>query len=437
MGYTTIINLIFGSLISLFGLLVFHFIFFAIVGIFAKKRFPKTDKKLKYAILIPTRNEAKVVGNLLDSIHKNDYPDELLDIFVVAHNCTDDTAEVARAHGATVYEYDNPDEKTKGFALKYLISCIQRDRGSDVYDGFMVFDADNILNEDYIERMNEAFVAHDGKNTITSYRNSKNFAHSILTAIYGLYFLYTCRFEARGRTVLGCSTRVSGTGYLFPAETIKDGWKYLTLCEDWEFTADQLLLDRKIIYCDDAVFYDEQPTSVKVMLKQRLRWAKGHLLVCVTRCADIFKALFRSKKHGGSAHKISVYDFSVNIAPIGIISFCLSFFQMLLLCFSPLFGDYTAWAELGGYLKTALTGLACTYGVAIIGSFVLYALERKRIPKVRLWKKVISSILWPGFVLIAIPLEIISLFVRNLGWTPIPHSDTTKIEELSAAAEKD
>ena len=96
---------------------------------------------------------------------------------------------------------------------------------------FSVKDVITILTEttnakDYISKMNDAFVANNKQNVITSFRNSKNFGTNVLTALYGLYFLYTCRLEARGRTAMGCSTRVSGTGYMLPSYIVKDGWKY-------------------------------------------------------------------------------------------------------------------------------------------------------------------------------------------------------------------
>ena len=431
MEYTVIVNFIFGSLIGLCGLLVTHYVVFGVLGLFAKKTFEKTDVRMRYGILVSARNEEAVIGGLLDSIKKNDYPEELIDVFVIAHNCTDKTAEVAAEHGAIVYVYNNPNEKTKGYALKYLFERIEEKFGTQNYDGFFIMDADNVLAEDYLLRMNEAFVATNKQNVITSFRNSKNFGYNLLTAMYGLYFVYGCRMEARGRTLVGCSTRVAGTGYLIPSETVKDGWKYLTLCEDWEFTADQLLSDKKIIYCDDAMFYDEQPTKLSVMFKQRLRWAKGHFLVCMTRFTDIVKGLFKRKKKGGSKFKGSLYDFSVNIAPIGILTLSLSFLQIFLLCLSPLFGDYNIWRELLGYFITVGTGLGSTCLLTVVASFIIYFLERKRIPKVGLFMKIVSALIWPIFVLIAIPLEFISIFVKNMGWTPIPHGDKTRIDQLS------
>ena len=430
MEYTVLVNFIFGCLFAIFGLLVAHYVILSILGLFFKKSYPKTDVKLRYGVVVSARNESKVIGSLIDSIKQSDYPADLVDVFVVAHNCTDSTAEVAREHGATVFVYDNPYEKTKGYALRYLFNQIEKEKGTQTYDGFFIMDADNILAEDYISKMNDAFVANNKQNVITSFRNSKNFGTNVLTALYGLYFLYTCRLEARGRTAMGCSTRVSGTGYMLPSYIVKDGWKYLTLTEDWEFTADELLKGKKILYCDEAMFYDEQPTNFWVMLKQRTRWGKGHFLVCISRFKEILKGLVLPKKCGGAEHKASMYDLMVNIAPVGIISIVLSILQIVFLCLSPLFGDYNLLEELIGYIITLLNGLAFTTVCGIFASAVMYSIEKKRIPKVKLRIKIVSAIFWAIFLIIAVPMEFVSLFIPNMGWSPIPHNDSTGIDQL-------
>ncbi len=433
MEYVALVNLIFGSLFVVAGLLASHFVFYALVGVFAKKRFPHTEEKLRYGIIIPTRNETKVVGNLIDSIHKNSYPQEKLDVFVIAHNCDDDTADVARAKGVKVYEYNNPNERTKGYALKYLFEKIEEDYGTASYDGFFILDADNILAVDYFDKMNDAFVATGKKSVVTSFRNSKNFGKNVISAMYGLYFLYGCRLEARGRSVMGCSTRVSGTGFVFDSATVKNGWNYLTLTEDWEFTADKLLENTKIYYCDEAMFYDEQPTGFKVMWTQRIRWAKGHLLVFQTRFFKLLKSFFTPTSRGGTSHKGSTYDILINICPVGLIGFLFAFFQVLALCFSPFFG-YNLIEVLIGYLWGYGISLLATIITLIFASMFLCLLEAKRLPRVNPIVMLVAIILWPVFVLLAAPFDVIALFSKNLVWKAIPHEDTTDFDEIHGLA---
>ena len=431
-NYSTITTIITSALYLCMGLLMAHFVIFGIVGVFTKKRFPETEKKLRYGILIPTRNEENVVANLIDSIQKSDYPQENLHIFVVAHNCTDNTAGVACAAGATVYKYDNPNECTKGYALKHLIKKIAKDYPDEHFDGFFILDADNILDGSFISKMNDAFVANGENSVITSFRNSKNFGSNIMSALYGLYFVYGCRIESRGRTVLGCSTRVQGTGYIVPAKALKDGWKYVTLTEDWEITADQIIDSTPVVYCDEAMFYDEQPTTWRIMWRQRLRWMRGHTLVFWQRFGDLICQLFKSKKKGGSSRKFSIYDITVNVLPVGVITTLLFVLDHVLALLTPLFVPGTSLLEV---YMAKLPGMLVAWGLSYLGTILLtilvYALEGKRIPKVGFFVKVMSVLLLPLFTLLAVPMDVISLFCKNLGWKPIPHTDTTDVDQLN------
>lgn len=433
MTYIQIVNLVFDILTWLYGAILFHYVIFGAVGLFFKKRFPKTEEKLKYGVIIPARNEEAVVANLIESVKKCKYPQDKLQIFVIAHNCTDRTAEVSREHGATVYEYNNPEECTMGYAFRYLFDRIREDWGVENYDGFFLFNADNVLDEMFFDKMNDAFIAEGRTNIITSLRNSKNFGSNVVSAMYGLYFLSGCVFESRGRTALNCSTRVQGTGYVIPAELVKDGWQYVTLTEDWEFTADQILENNKIVFCDEAIFYDEQPTNLRVSCRQRLRWAKGHLLVCITRFKDLLKGLFKPKKKGGVEHKVSTYDIFVNILPICVISSSIFILRLVFIAVALCFGE-----PIDAFLNTLIgigSGLVSGYLTGVLTAILLYIFEGKRIKKVPLWLKIVSTLLFPIFLFLSIPLEFVALFTKKVGWKTIPHEDTTTFENVNEKEE--
>lgn len=427
MNYLDIINKIFSVLTTIVGLFTFHFVFFFIVGLFAKKKYPKAKVQHKYGVIIPARNEEMVVGNLIKSVQKNNYPQDKLQIFVIAHNCTDKTAQIARDLGATVYEYNNPNECTMGYAFRYLFEQIGKDYGVKNYDGFFLFNADNVLDENYFEKMNDAFDATGG-GVITSFRNSKNFGSNVMSGLYGIYFASGCRLESRGRTVLGCSTRVQGTGYVISSDLVENGWPYVTLTEDWEFSADQVINNTKIEFCDDAVFYDEQPTNFKVMWRQRVRWSRGHLLVCISRFKDLIKAFFSDKPE--HSNKVSLFDIFVNCMPICLVTFGLALLQFICYLFAPLAGiglgtALLAWLKMFGW--TCLT----FYISCFVQAIIVFIAEHKRIKGVSFGRKVAICLLWPLFVAISYPMEIQALFSKNLGWKVIPHNDTTDFETVN------
>lgn len=439
MSYTEIVRIVMSTLFTLLGLIMAHFVLFGIVGIFWKKKYPKTEKINRYGLIIPARNEESVIAGLIESIQKNNYPQDKLQTFVIAHNCTDKTAEIARSLGATVYEYNNPDENTMGYAFKYLFTCINRDFGTQNFDGFFLFNADNILDKNYFTEMNNAFEYYGRESVITSYRNSKNFGTNLISGLYGMYFAVGCCLDSRGRTVLGCSTRVQGTGYLINSSIVKDGWPYVSLTEDWEFTADQILYNHIIRYCDAAMFYDEQPTSLRIMWRQRVRWSRGHLLVFYARFKDLFTNLFKKE----TKHRFSLYDITAYILPSPLMYFGLQVVQLALLSVAPLidrsatyqsvfFGNNMNFWLSNGLLFSWARSTLISYVTMFLMAVVIFIIQRKRISGVKFYQKVLISLLWPIFLLIQMPMDVQAFFSKNLGWKPIPHNDQTKFDHVNA-----
>lgn len=433
MDYLEIVTIICAVLNGIFGLALLHFGVFSLVGIFKRKTFPETQEKLRYGVIIPARNEERVIERLIQSLRAMNYPQDKIDIFVVAHNCNDRTAELARREGAIVYEYNNENERTMGYAFRYLFDRIREDYGTERYDAFLMTNADNIFTENFLSKMNDAFVANGRRYVITSVRNSKNFNQNYMSCLYGLFFLAMCRMEARGRTYCGCSTRIAGTGYVFNSEIVKNGWEYVSLTEDWEFSADQISKGNKIFYCDEAEFFDEQPTTLKIMWRQRMRWAKGHMDVFFTRFTKVFRSIFTSKKRNGNPNKGSAYDIGVSIMPLGVIAVSIALLQIILLAFTPLFGYDAAavWSRWG--VVTGIS-LGIAYIATMLSAVILYFIERKRIGKVGFFKLSAAFLLWPFFLAIAIVMDVAALFIKKLEWKPIPHS--YNIEKTKGCSEK-
>ena len=262
MNYAEIINLIFLILGSLFALFHLHFYFFGISGFLRHKRYPPVREKCRYLVLASGKNEETVIGRLIQSVREADYPQDKLDILVVAHNCVDRTAEIASCMGAKVLVDDNKEEKTLGYAYKFAFEHI--DNLSD-YDGVVFFNADNTVAKDYFDKLNDAFVHYGKKDVVSSFRNILNAKRGILPIIYGFYFAISCLFGFSGRDNFGVSGRVTGCGFVIPVDYLKDGWKYLSITEDLEFSADSVLHGKGFRFCYEATFYGEQPTNLKTM----------------------------------------------------------------------------------------------------------------------------------------------------------------------------
>ena len=154
MNYVTIINIVFLIISLLVSLYLFHFVFFMIVGLFHKRKFPKVEEKFHYGILVSAKDEENVIPRLINSLRAANYPQDKLDIFIIAHNCKDKTADVAKSMGANVIIYNDENARTLGMAYQHAFKQINvKD-----YDGFIVLNADNVVSKDYFEKLNDAFV---------------------------------------------------------------------------------------------------------------------------------------------------------------------------------------------------------------------------------------------------------------------------------------
>ena len=390
----------------LFFLCCFYQLLYIIVPLWKKPKAHKPEKPHRYGVLIAARNEEQVIGCLLDSIREQDYPDDLVDVFVVADNCTDATARVARERGAVVYERYNETMVGKGYALDYLLRRMEED--GMIYDGYLVFDADNLLQKDYITQINRAFS--DGYEIVTSYRNSKNYGDSWISSGCGLWFLRETAGLNEPRHLLGTSCAVSGTGFLFSRKVLEEnrGWPFHLLTEDVEFSVAEILKGRRIGFCGAAEYFDEQPVDLGQSVRQRLRWSKGYLQVMARYGGALLRGCFRK---GGFA----CFDMLMSILP-AIVLGCT--------------GILTAGASLLAALITGegflLVIRSLVWG-AVWGVLLLFLLgavtlvsQWDRVPATP-WQKLRSLLTFPLYTATCLPVSVAAVFCR-VEWRPIRHT---------------
>lgn len=401
----------------LFTLCYAYQFFYLIYALFVSpKEYGATKQTNRYAVMISARNEEKVIGHLLQSIKACDYPSDLVDIYVVADNCTDETAQIATENGATVYQRFNKNLIGKGYALNELYSHITDLHGTEYYNGFFVFDADNLLDEHYITEMDKCFCA--GNRVITSYRNSKNYGTNWISAGYALWFLREAKFLNNPRSLLGTSCAISGTGFLIHRDILKQqkGWVHFLLTEDIEFSVDNVLQGEKIGYCHTARLYDEQPSNFKTAWRQRLRWSKGFLQVM----RDYGCSLFRQ-----SIKNFSAFDLLMTIAPAFLITlFCL-ISNLSALVYAFIYNPVFVGTIMGSLIYTVLSA----YFLLFVVGFVTGISEWKQI-HCSTSRKILSFFTFPLFMMTYIPISVQALFVK-VEWKPIEHNVAVSVEELT------
>ncbi len=369
----------------------------------------------RYAVLICARNEEEVIDDLIASIGEQTYPGDLIDTFVMADNCTDGTAEAARRAGAEVFERNDSNKVGKGYALDALLKHVE-EITPGAYDGYFVFDADNLLAKDYIEQMDRVFA--QGYEIVTGYRNSKNYGSNWISAGYALWFIRESVFLNFPRHLLGSSCNITGTGFLFSRKIAEEmrGWPYHTLTEDLEFTADQVTRGRKIAFCRQAELFDEQPVDMKQSWDQRMRWSRGFLQVFGRYGGRLFR--------GMAEGSFSCFDIAMSIMPAFVLSLVSGITDLILALHSAMSAGDAAYA-----LLTLAQPLISAYVLLFFVGALTLASEWKRIHTDAV-RKIGYLFTFPLFMLTYVPIALASLFVKTQ-WKPIRHTfSSDKLKEL-------
>lgn len=401
----------------LFAACYLYQLFYAIFSLIKKNKKLPDAPFHRYAVLISARNEESVIGQLIQSIKNQKYPSNMLDIYVVADNCTDATALKACKAGAMVYERFNENEVGKGYALQYLFSKIDADRGYEYYDAYFIFDADNLLDENYIAEMNKTFS--QGYRIVTSYRNSKNYGDNWISAGYALWFLREAKTLNNARMLLGNCCAVSGTGYMLDSKIVRanNGWPYHLLTEDIELTIDQLTKGETIGYCANAVFYDEQPVKFKESWNQRMRWAKGYLQVFCKYKAKLIKGIF-------SKRIASHFDMMMTILP----AIVLTIFSGLVNTGAAVYGLISGTTDWNVLFLSAGQNILNAYLMLLFFGTLTLISEWNEIHCAN-YKKILYLLTFPLFMFTYIPISFVALFCK-VQWTPIHHSVAVNLNQV-------
>lgn len=375
-----------------------------------------TNKNHKFMAIIPAHNEEMVVANLIESLKNQTYDKNLYDIYVIADNCTDNTAEVARKAGAIVYERFDPAHKTKGHALQWFLK--QKIEENADYDAVFIFDADNIVDKNFIINMNKKLC--QGEEVVQGYRDIKNPTDNWITAGYALFYWTMHRMYHLARYNIGLSTLLNGTGFMVKFDILKpNGWETETLTEDIEFSLKNIIAGRKVGWATDAIVYDEQPTSFKQSWSQRSRWTVGHMQCIKRYTAELLGAV---KKH----KTLMNFDgllYIIGSTPMLVIS------MVLILINAVMFlSQSMTYVEL---VYNVMRYLIPTLLLPIGTSLVALILEKKPI------KPMIKGMLcYPAFMGTWVLINIKCLFKRETTWQKIEHVRSIKIAEVKEAPEK-
>ena len=386
-------------------------------------KLPPAKKNHRYAFFIAAHNEESVIANLVRSIKEQDYPSELIDVFVVADACTDRTAKEARRAGAIVYERNDLARKGKSWVLDYGFDRILNEYPGK-YEAFFVFDADNLLSPGYVTEMNKLF--DQGFLVGTSYRNSKNFDSSWVSSAYALWFLREAKFLNNSRMLCGTGCAISGSGWMVSSRIIQGmhGWDFHTLTEDIQFSTFCAANGIRIGYAP-AEFYDEQPLTFKASWTQRMRWTKGFYQVFFSYVGDLI--------HGVRKKRFGAYDMLMTIAPGNILTLVSAFVNTVYLVIGSLSHGFLATQN---ELSMAVGSLVMTFGSMYVTFFILAIIttiserDHIRVRKGMRWRIVSNLFTFPLFMMTYIPINVAALFMK-VEWVPTKHTVSMSMEDMA------
>ncbi len=248
----------------------------------------------RFALITAAHNEEAVIRYHLESLKKLNYPKDLFDIYVIADNCTDKTADVCRQEGVNVFERFS-EQRGKGFALEWMFAELFKMEDKVKYDAICLFDADNVVSSNFLLEMNSKLK--QGYRSIQGYLDTKNPNDSWVTACYATAYWSMNRMWQLARYNKGLSNALGGTGVCLEYNVLKEyGWGATCLTEDLEFTMKLLLNGIKTSWAHEAKVYDEKPVHFSQTWKQRTRWLSGHWDVAFRYMIPLLKKGFREKK---------------------------------------------------------------------------------------------------------------------------------------------
>ena len=383
-------------------------LYYAFTGVFAFAR-PKKDKPIdniihKFSVIIAARNEEKVIGNLIDSLKKQNYDNDYYSINVIVNNSTDNTYDVCKEYGVNVIMCDVP-VKSKGKVLRYVFKNFKNKR----FDAYVIFDADNVVHPDFLKMMNESL--NNGYKVAQGFRDSKNYQDNWISGSYTLFYYLQNFFFNLSRKKLHSSASINGTGFMVRKDLIETlDFNPVTLTEDVELTTVCAINNEKIDFVTNAITYDEQPTNFRVSLTQRLRWSKGNLQCWKHYHHALYKSFI---KH----HNLASVDMYLNnlAAIVQVISVLV---------------------VLAGLIEKAITTKVVFSFVGIFGLLVSYlgtliiSLFVTIYNKKSVTAMASSLILFSFFMITWFPINIVSIFKKNVNWKSIGHTKNVNIDDI-------
>jgi 1,2-diacylglycerol 3-beta-glucosyltransferase len=244
----------------------------------SRRRGMVAGRDLRIAVLIPARDEEHQIRTALASLEAQEYPRDRFMVAVIADNCSDRTAKVAREWGAAVYERSDTAHQGKGHALVWGIDRIRAER-PDV-EAIAVLDADCEASPNFLEVMSRHIA--DGAAGAQAQVRIGNPDNAWSAGLQAASFTLITEIRGRGRTRLGLRSALHGTGMTFTTALLdREPWDAFSPVEDAEYGARLVAADERFDYADEAFVATRAATALGATREQQRRWESGRRALAV------------------------------------------------------------------------------------------------------------------------------------------------------------
>ncbi|KUO95767.1 glycosyltransferase family 2 protein [Ferroacidibacillus organovorans] len=408
-SWTAVLTVAFIALQAITGLIGLYQVVLSVFGLVYRRKPLVHEPAKRFAVFVAAHNEERVIAPLLTNLKRLDYPQSMYDIYVIADNCTDRTAEIAREHGVFAEERLSETERGKGYAIRWMLERLKERKIP--YDAVVMFDADNLVGTNFLRVMNDRLL--DGHKVIQGYLDIKNPLDSWVSVSMAISYWYTNRMWQLSRRNLGLSCALGGTGLCIDMHLINRlGWEATGLTEDVEFGAKCVVEGIYPVWAHEAKVYDEKPITLVASMRQRLRWMQGHF-----NCAQQYMGtlLVASLKERSLAKlDAAIYLFQ----PMRFLILFLTAFMFLFQNSNPT-------------MVAGFTELLPTWFWAVINLFILIQMPLAMLLERVEWRAFIGLPLFPFFMLTWFPVTAFALFTRrNRVWKHTVHTRAIQFDDL-------
>lgn len=252
---------------------------------------PKPSRDLRFDVLVPAHNESAVIETCIASLQRLDWPTDCYRILVIADNCEDATARLARAAGVTVLERADESARGKGHALRFAF-----DHSSETgwADALVIVDADTEVSTNLLTIF--AACIESGAGVVQAHYGVRNPGESWRTGLLAIAHgaFHGVRSRARERLRLSCGVR--GNGWCITHDTLRQvPYQAFSLTEDLEFGIALGLAGQRVHYSDEAYVDAEMESREPVAVRQRQRWEDGRFDLLRLQLMPLLRTALRKR----------------------------------------------------------------------------------------------------------------------------------------------